>query len=109
LRSFLSILRTNRNYRYLWTGQAVSEIGDHFNTIAVLSLSLHITGSVSASACNAGARYSSHLGGPIAGWCSTAWTAYGHDLERPAARRRRLAHVLLVYPKPLLLRASARC
>ena len=36
--SFWSILGRNRNYRYLWLGQVVSEIGDHFNSIAVLSL-----------------------------------------------------------------------
>jgi MFS family permease len=37
---FRQLLRTNRNYRYTWTGQVVSEIGDHFNTIAVFSLAL---------------------------------------------------------------------
>lgn len=45
LHSFWSLLRTNRNYRYTWLGQTVSEVGDHFNTIAVLSLALHIGGS----------------------------------------------------------------
>jgi hypothetical protein len=34
--AFLALLRNNRNYRYLWLGQVVSEIGDHFNSIAVL-------------------------------------------------------------------------
>lgn len=43
--SFWNILCCNRNYRYAWMGQVVSEIGDHFNSIAVLSLSLHMTGS----------------------------------------------------------------
>ena len=37
---FLDLLRQNRNYRYAWTGQVVSEIGDHFNNIAVFSLAL---------------------------------------------------------------------
>jgi MFS family permease len=37
------LLRTNRNYRYTWTGQVVSEIGDHFNNIAVFSLALAVT------------------------------------------------------------------
>lgn len=41
----LLILRRNRNYRHLWFGQVVSEVGDHFNSIAVLSLALHLTGS----------------------------------------------------------------
>jgi len=43
--SFWSLVRRNRNYRYLWSGQVVSEIGDHFNTIAVLSLAYDLTGS----------------------------------------------------------------
>ena len=38
--SFLALLRDNRNYRYTWIGQVVSEIGDHFNNIAVFSLVL---------------------------------------------------------------------
>jgi MFS family permease len=40
---FLPLLRANRNYRWLWTGQVVSEIGDHFNNIAVFGLALQIT------------------------------------------------------------------
>ena len=43
--SFWNVLCCNRNYRYLWLGQIVSEVGDHFNSIAVLSLALHLTGS----------------------------------------------------------------
>jgi MFS family permease len=46
--SFYSLLRHNRNYRYTWLGQVVSEIGDTFNTIAVLSLALHVTKSNAA-------------------------------------------------------------
>src|SRR4030095_6809764 len=41
---FLRLLQTNRNYRYTWLGQIVSEIGDHFNNIAVFSLALSHTG-----------------------------------------------------------------
>ena len=37
---FLALLKNNRNYRYTWSGQVVSEIGDHFNNIAVFSLAL---------------------------------------------------------------------
>lgn len=43
--SFAALLRENRNYRNCWLGQVVSEIGDHFNSIAVLSMALHLTGS----------------------------------------------------------------
>jgi predicted MFS family arabinose efflux permease len=37
---FLRLLSNNRNYRFTWSGQVVSEIGDHFNNIAVFSLAL---------------------------------------------------------------------
>src|SRR6202158_5392917 len=37
---FLRLLKNNRNYRYTWSGQVVSEIGDHFNNVAVFSLAL---------------------------------------------------------------------
>ena len=42
---FLGLLRSNRNYRWTWSGQVVSEVGDHFNNIAVFSLALATTGS----------------------------------------------------------------
>jgi MFS family permease len=42
--TFIGLLRANRNLRYLWCGQVVSEIGDHFNNIAVLSLALRNDG-----------------------------------------------------------------
>lgn len=41
--SFRELLVRNRNYRYTWTGQVVSEIGDHFNNIAIFSLVLATT------------------------------------------------------------------
>ncbi len=41
--AFTDLLRGNRNYRYTWVGQVVSEIGDHFNNIAVFSLALEAT------------------------------------------------------------------
>ena len=42
---FLDLLRRNRNYRNTWMGQVVSEVGDHFNNIAVFSLAVESTGS----------------------------------------------------------------
>jgi MFS family permease len=38
--AFTRLLRTNRNYRFTWSGQIVSEVGDHFNNIAVMSLAM---------------------------------------------------------------------
>jgi MFS family permease len=40
-----ALLRRNPNYRYLWIGQVVSEIGDYFNAVAVLALIMEQTGS----------------------------------------------------------------
>ncbi len=42
---FTGLLRANRNYRFTWFGQVVSEVGDHYNNIAVFALALANTGS----------------------------------------------------------------
>ena len=42
---FLDLLKNNRNYRYTWMGQVVSEIGDYFNNIAVFALVMEKSGS----------------------------------------------------------------
>lgn len=42
---FTELLRGNRNYRFTWTGQVVSEVGDHYNNVAVFALALANTGS----------------------------------------------------------------
>ncbi len=41
--AFTALLGRNRNYRWTWLGQVVSEIGDHFNNVAVFSLALAVT------------------------------------------------------------------
>ncbi len=65
---FLELLRKNRNVRYLWFGQVVSEIGDHFNNIAVLSLALRNEGAGIAVAGIMIARALPAIGaGPVAG------------------------------------------
>ena len=38
--AFTALVRSNRNYRFTWAGQVVSEVGDHFNNIAVMSLAM---------------------------------------------------------------------
>lgn len=38
--TFFRLLGENRNYRYTWIGQVVSEVGDHFNNIAVFALAM---------------------------------------------------------------------
>ncbi|HEY7169328.1 MAG TPA: MFS transporter [Vicinamibacterales bacterium] len=46
----MSVLRTNRNFRLLYIGQAVSQLGDWFNSVAVFALLLDLTGSATAVA-----------------------------------------------------------
>ena len=45
-----SVLRTNRNFRLLFLGQAISQLGDWFNSVAVFALLLDLTGSATAVA-----------------------------------------------------------
>jgi MFS family permease len=65
---FTRLLQRNRNYRYTWVGQIVSEVGDHFNNVAVLSLAIQETQS---GAVIAGLMLSraipAVLAGPLAG------------------------------------------
>lgn len=64
----IDLLRSNRNYRRLWTGQIVSEIGDNFNNIAVLSLALaHSRSGMSAALVMLARAISAVLAGPVAG------------------------------------------
>lgn len=50
MRSLLDLLRTNRNFRFLWFGQTVSQLGDWFNTVAIFALLFELTGSATAVA-----------------------------------------------------------
>jgi MFS family permease len=43
MRDFFNLLKQNRNYRFMWMGQVVSEVGDNFNNIAVFALALALT------------------------------------------------------------------
>src|ERR1044072_6565964 len=40
---FLTLLRHNHGYRNTWMRYVVSEVGDHFNNVAVFSLALQTT------------------------------------------------------------------
>ena len=48
--SYVSILRHNRNFRLLYIGQTISQLGDWFNAVAVYALILDLTGSATAVA-----------------------------------------------------------
>jgi MFS family permease len=96
---FLALLRSNRNYRLTWLGQAVSEIGDHFNSIAVLSLALHLTGTGAAVGAVMIARVlPAVLAGPVAGVALDRMDRrrimLASDLLRAAVA---LGHVALLY------------
>jgi MFS family permease len=66
--NFWTVLRDNPNYRYTWMGQVVSEVGDHFNSIAVLSLAVHLTGTgVAAGGVMIARTMFAIVAGPIAG------------------------------------------
>lgn len=47
---FVSLVGQNRNFRYLWLGQVVSQLGDWFNSVAVYALLLDLTHSATAVA-----------------------------------------------------------
>jgi hypothetical protein len=49
LRSYLQLLRANRNFRLLWLAQVVSELGDWFYSLAVYNLLLELTGNKAQS------------------------------------------------------------
>jgi len=66
--TLLALLRQNRNYRYTWMGQVVSEIGDYFNNIAVFALVMEKSGSgLVVSGVMLSRAIPAVLAGPIAG------------------------------------------
>ncbi|MEZ5352702.1 MAG: MFS transporter [Bryobacteraceae bacterium] len=103
---FVQLLRENRNYRNLWSGQVVSEVGDHFNNIAVFSLVLETTGSgLIVSGVLLARGVAMMIAGPLAGVA----------LDRMDRRKLMIASdairaviavgfgLCLLYPKPWLL------
>src|SRR5579863_1056564 len=66
--SLLALLRQNRNYRYTWMGQVVSETGDYFNNIAVFALVMEKSGSgLVVSGVMLSRAIPAVLAGPLAG------------------------------------------
>jgi len=65
---YLELLRSNRNFRQIWLGQVVSQMGDWFNTIAVYSIVLTLTGSGRAVGLVLVARFlPTVFAGPLSG------------------------------------------
>ena len=68
MNAFAALLRSNRNYRYTWIGQVVSEVGDHFNNVAVFSLAVATTRSgLVVSGIMLSRAVPAMLAGPLAG------------------------------------------
>ena len=65
---YTGLLRANRDFRQLWLGQVVSQLGDWFDTIAVFTLVLRLTGSGRAVGLVLVARFlPSVILGPLSG------------------------------------------
>ncbi|HYO90536.1 MAG TPA: MFS transporter, partial [Pyrinomonadaceae bacterium] len=65
---YLELLRTNRNFRQLWLGQVVSQLGDWLNTIAIYTIVLRLTGSGRAVGLVLVARFlPTFIIGPLSG------------------------------------------
>src|ERR1051325_4912540 len=65
---YLELLRSNRSFRFLWLGQVVSQMGDWFDTIAVYTIALRLTGSSRSVALIMVARFlPSVVMGPLSG------------------------------------------
>src|SRR5256714_10614662 len=54
---YMELLRSNRPFRFLWFGQVVSQMGDWFDTIAVYTIALSLTGSTRSVALIMVARF----------------------------------------------------
>ncbi len=110
---FLYLLRRNRNYRFTWMGQVISEVGTHFNNIAVATLVLEMTGSGLAVGTMLMARaIPAMLAGPVAGVALDRYDRrrimIAADLARAAVAAAFLlsmsgSGVWLVYPLSALL------
>jgi MFS family permease len=67
-RGYFNLIRENKNFRRLWLGQIVSQLGDWFNTIALYSIALKLTGSGKTVALILTTRFlSTVFSSPVAG------------------------------------------
>jgi MFS family permease len=65
---YLELLRKNRNFRQLWLGQVVSQLGDWLDTIALYTIVLRLTGSGRAIGLLLVARFvPTFIIGPLSG------------------------------------------
>src|ERR1700759_4962170 len=65
---YVKLLRLRRDFRLLWFGQVISQLGDWFDTIALFTLVLRLTGSGRAVGLVLVARFlPSVVLGPLSG------------------------------------------
>ena len=84
---YIELLRSNRGFRFLWLGQVVSQMGDWFDTVAVYTIALKLTGSSRAVALIMVARFLptvvlSPLAGVLADRFSRRAIMIGSDVVR---------------------------
>jgi predicted MFS family arabinose efflux permease len=104
---YVELLRRNREFRFLWLGQVVSQLGDWFDTIALFTLVLRLTGSGRAVGLVLVARFlPSVVLGPLSGVFADRFNRRTLMIVSDAARAlvvlgflfvRRPEHVWLVY------------
>ena len=104
---YVGLLRANRDFRLLWLGQVVSQLGDWFDTIALFTLVLRLTGSARAVGLVLVARFlPSVVLGPLSGVLADRFNRRHIMIASDAARAlvvlgflfvRRPEHVWLVY------------
>ena len=89
LNPYLSLLRRNRNFRLLYIGQTISQLGDWFNSVAVYALLLDLTGSATAVAWMMIVQFlPMAIVGPLAGVVvDRVEPAAADDRGRPGPRR----------------------
>src|SRR5213596_891609 len=84
---YIELVRRNRSFRYLWLGQVVSQMGDWFDTIALYTIILTLTGSGRNVGLLLVARFlPSFIFGPLSGVVadrfSRRWIMIISDLAR---------------------------
>jgi MFS family permease len=109
---YVELLRNNRDFRNLWIGQVVSQLGDWFNTIALYTLVLELTGSGRAVSLVLVARFLptivlGPLSGAVADRFDRRTVMIASDLARAVVVLgflfiRRPEHLWLVYALTLL-------
>jgi predicted MFS family arabinose efflux permease len=104
---YVRLLRENRGFRQLWLGQVVSQLGDWFDTLALFTLVLKLTGSGRAVGLVLVARFlPSVVMGPLSGVVADRFSRRTIMIVSDVARAvvvlgflfvRRPEHVWLIY------------